>query len=79
MEFVCAVAGAKLVLIMSHTNCGAVKGTIDNAELGPLTGVPDRINPAIQKTEYAVERSGSNYDFVNAVAREYVKLTVKNI
>lgn len=79
MEFACAVAGAKLVLVMGHTDCGAVKGAIDNAELGHLTELLDQIKPAIHKTEYTGERSGSNYDFVNAVARENVKLAVENI
>lgn len=79
MEFACAVAGAKLVLVMGHTACGAVKGAIDNAELGNLTGLLDKIKPAIEKTEYSGERKGSNYDFVDAVARTNVELTVKDI
>ncbi|WP_313685582.1 carbonic anhydrase family protein [Pantoea sp.] len=79
MEFACAVAGAKLVLVMGHTSCGAVRGAIDNAELGNLTGLLDEIKPAIEKTEYSGERKGSNYDFVDAVARKNVELTVGNI
>ena len=79
MEFACAVAGAKLVLVMGHTRCGAVKGAIDNAELGNLTGLLDEIKPAIAQTKYEGERKGSNYDFVDAVARKNVELTVQNI
>ncbi|MEK0248815.1 carbonic anhydrase [Enterobacter sp. 10-1] len=79
MEFACAVAGAKLVLVMGHTRCGAVRGAIDNAELGNLTGLLDEIKPAIAKTEYSGERQGSNYDFVDAVARKNVELTIENI
>lgn len=79
MEFACAVAGAKLVLVMGHTRCGAVRGAIDNAELGNLTGLLDDIKPAIAKTEYSGERQGSNYDFVDAVARKNVELTIENI
>lgn len=79
MEFACAVAGAKLVLVMGHTACGAVKGAIDNAELGNLTGLLEKIKPAIDKTDYAGERSASNYSFVDAVARKNVELTVENI
>jgi len=79
MEFACAVAGAKLVLVMGHTRCGAVRGAIDNAELGNLTGLLDEIKPAIDKTEYSGERKGSNYDFVDAVARKNVELTIENI
>ncbi|HCR1909578.1 TPA: carbonic anhydrase [Enterobacter kobei] len=79
MEFACAVAGAKVVLVMGHTRCGAVRGAIDNAELGNLTGLLDEIKPAIAKTEYSGERKGSNYDFVDAVARKNVELTIENI
>lgn len=70
MEFACAVAGAKVVLVIGHTRCGAVRCAIDNAELGNLTGLLDEIKPAIAKTEYSGERKGSNYDFVDAVARK---------
>ncbi len=79
MEFACAVAGAKLVLVMGHTKCGAVKGAIANAQLGNLTGLLDKIKPAIEKTNYSGERKASNYDFVDAVARKNVELTVENI
>lgn len=79
MEFACAVAGAKVVLVMGHTRCGAVRGAIDNAELGNLTGLLNEIKPAIEKTEYPGERTGNNYDFVDAVARKNVELTIDNI
>ncbi|MGI2012010.1 carbonic anhydrase [Shewanella oncorhynchi] len=79
MEFACALAGAKLVLVMGHTRCGAIRGAIDNAELGNLTGLLNEIKPAIEKTEYTGERKGSNYDFVDAVARKNVELTIENI
>lgn len=79
MEFACAVAGAKVVLVMGHTRCGAVRGAIDNAELGNLTGLLDEIKPAIARTQYSGERTGSNYDFVDAVARKNVELTIENI
>lgn len=79
MEFACAVAGAKVVLVMGHTRCGAVRGAIDNAELGNLTGLLDEIKPAIAKTAYSGERKGINYDFVDAVARKNVEMTIENI
>ncbi|MBO1042281.1 carbonic anhydrase [Brucella pituitosa] len=79
MEFACAIAGAKVVLVMGHTGCGAIRGAIDNAELGNLTGLLDEIKPAIEKTEYSGERRGSNYGFVDAVARTNVALTIENI
>ncbi|MGH8689312.1 MAG: carbonic anhydrase family protein [Burkholderiales bacterium] len=79
MEFACKLAGAKVVLVMGHTACGAVKGAIANAELGNLTGLLAKIKPAVQATSYAGERSASNYGFVDAVARRNVELTIANI
>ena len=79
LEFACKLAGAKVVLVMGHTACGAIKGAIDNAELGNLTGLLAKIKPAVEATTYAGERSAKNYAFVDAVARKNVELTVANI
>jgi carbonic anhydrase len=79
MEFACKLAGAKVVLVMGHTACGAIKGAIDNAELGNLTELLDKIKPAVQATSYSGERSSKNYGFVDAVARKNVEMTVSNI
>jgi carbonic anhydrase len=79
MEFACKLAGAKVVLVMGHTACGAIKGAIDNAELGNLTGLLAKIRPAVDATEYEGERSAKNYTFVDAVARKNVELTMEQI
>ncbi|TKI07672.1 carbonic anhydrase family protein [Martelella alba] len=79
LEFACAAAGAKVILVMGHTACGAVKGAIDNVKLGYLTGLLAKIKPAIDKTEYKKERSGSNPEFVDAVAKTNVMLTMDDI
>ncbi|NOJ47291.1 carbonic anhydrase family protein [Bradyrhizobium archetypum] len=79
LEFACKLAGAKVVLVMGHTACGAIKGAIDNAELGNLTGLLARIKPAVDATTYTGDRSAKNYAFVDAVARKNVELTVANI
>jgi carbonic anhydrase len=79
MEFACKLAGAKVVLVMGHTSCGAIKGAIDNAQLGNLTGLLAKIRPAVQATEYQGERSAKNYGFVDAVARKNVELTITDI
>jgi carbonic anhydrase len=79
MEFACALAGAKVVLVMGHTACGAVKGAINDAQLGNLTGLLAKIKPAVEATVYDGERTADNYAFVDAVARTNVELTVKNI
>jgi carbonic anhydrase len=79
MEFACKLAGAKVILVMGHTACGAIKGAIDNAELGNLTGLLAKIKPAVASTKYAGERTSKNYAFVDAVARTNVELTMSNI
>jgi carbonic anhydrase len=79
MEFACKLAGAKVVVVMGHTACGAIKGAIGNAELGNLTELLAKIKPAIEATNYKGERSTTNYAFVDAVARSNVEMTVKNI
>ena len=79
LEFACKLAGAKVVLVMGHTACGAIKGAIDNAELGNLTGLLAKIKPAVEGTKYSGERSAKNYAFVDAVARRNVEMTVANI
>jgi carbonic anhydrase len=79
LEFACAVAGAKVVLVMGHTACGAIKGAIDGAKLGNLTQLLDKIKPAVQATEYAGERSSKNYEFVDAVAKTNVRLALEEL
>jgi carbonic anhydrase len=79
MEFACKVAGAKVVLVMGHTACGAIKGAIDRVQLGNLTGLLAKIRPAVEATEYSGERSAKNYAFVDTVARKNVELTIAEI
>lgn len=79
MEFACKLAGAKVVLVMGHTACGAIKGAIDNAQLGNLTGLLAKIRPAVEATQYQGDRSAKNYGFVDAVARKNVELTMIDI
>jgi carbonic anhydrase len=79
MEFACKLSGAKVVLVMGHTACGAVKGAIDNAELGNLTALLAKVKPAVEGTVYAGERTSKNYAFVDAVARKNVEITMASI
>jgi carbonic anhydrase len=79
MEFACKVAGAKVVLVMGHTACGAIKGAINKVKLGNLTGLLAKIRPAVDGTMYTGDRSGKNYDFVDKVARKNVELTMDGI
>jgi carbonic anhydrase len=80
MEFACKVAGAKLVLVMGHTSCGAIKGACDHVELGNLTGLLKKIEPAVAAVrDVPGERNSKNKDFVEAVSEANVGLTVERI
>ena len=79
MEFTTKLAGAKLVLVMGHSACGAVAGAIANAQLGNLTQLLAKIQPAIKATTYTGDRTAGNAEFVDAVARKSVELTMGNI
>jgi carbonic anhydrase len=79
LEFACAAAGAKLVLVIGHTACGAVKGAIDGVQLGHLTGLLAKIKPAVAATKYDGERTSKNDAFVDAVAKTNVMRTVEEI
>src|SRR6266550_5623613 len=79
MEFACKLEGAKVVLVMGHTSCGAIKGAIDNAELGNLTGLLAKIKPAMTATAFKGELSSKNGAYVDAVAQKNVELTLTDI
>ncbi|WP_298997002.1 carbonic anhydrase family protein [uncultured Tenacibaculum sp.] len=82
MEFACKLAGTKLIVVLGHTSCGAVKGACDNAELGNLTAMLGKIKPAVKAvTEPKDEslRNSSNIEFVNNVAEKNVQLTIDRI
>ena len=79
LEYACAVAGAKVVLVMGHSACGAIKGAIDNAKLGNLSGLLDKIKPAVAATRFEGERTSKNVAFVDAVAETNVRQTIAEI
>ena len=80
MEFACKVAGSKLIVVLGHTKCGAVKGACDHVEMGNLTELLAKLQPAIDaEQETKEDRSSSNYHFVENVATINVKQSVKNI
>ncbi len=80
MEFACKVAGSKLVVVLGHSKCGAVKGACDHVEMGNLTELLSKIQPAVyQEKQTKVDRNASNSTFVENVAEINVKRSVKNI
>ena len=80
MEFACKVAGSKLIVVLGHTKCGAVKGACDHVEMGNLTELLSKIQPAVyQEKTTTGDRSSKNSTFVENVAEINVKRNVKNI
>lgn len=80
MEFACKVAGSKVILVLGHTSCGAVKGACDNVSLGNLTGMLANIKPSIEAiTDVEGERNSSNPEYVQKVADKNVELSVQGI
>lgn len=79
MEFGCKASGAKLVLVLGHTACGAVKGAIDDVVMGNLTGLLARVKAAIPATKFEGEKSSKNLTYVDAVARTNVLLGLAEI
>lgn len=82
MEFACKLAGTKLIVVLGHTSCGAVKGACDNAKMGNLTKLIEKITPAVnavKEPKDASLRNSSNLDFVDTVAEKNVKLTIDRI
>ncbi len=82
MEFASKVAGTKLILVLGHTACGAIKGACDDVKLGNLTNMLAKIKPAVAAVELPKDpkfRTSANTDFVDAVAEMNVHITMANI
>lgn len=80
MEFACKAAGSKAIVVLGHTKCGAVKGACDRVELGNLTSLLNKIQPAVNaETETTSDRTSSNIDFVDRVAEINVHHVMKEI
>jgi len=80
MEFACKVSGAKLIAVIGHSNCGAIRGAVDGAELGNLTGLLAKIKPAIEHVPADGQpRNSKNLQFVDKVSEMNVQLVLQQI
>jgi carbonic anhydrase len=79
MEFACKVSGSKLILVMGHEHCGAIKAAIDDVKLGNITSMLGNIMPAVESIEYNGERTSKNKEFVHMVCENNVKNTIDQI
>ncbi len=80
MEFACKIAGSKVILVLGHTRCGAVKGACDDAKLENLTFLLEKLKPAVESETFTrTNRNSSNSEFVERVAELNVGLTMREI
>lgn len=80
MEFACKVSGAKLIVVIGHSNCGAIKGAVDDVQLGNLTGLLGKIKPAMDSVPGDIApRTSKNPEFVDQVAEANVRLVMQQI
>ena len=82
MEFACKLAGTKVLVVLGHTACGAIKGACDHARMGNLTALINKIEPAVDAVTIPVDesiRNSSNINFVNSVAAKNVEMTLIDI
>lgn len=79
MEFACKVSGSKLILVMGHEHCGAVKAAVDDVKLGNITPMLSKIRPVVDKVEYEGERTSKNDEFVSMVCENNVINTINSI
>lgn len=79
MEFACAVSGSKLIVVMGHNHCGAVRAAVDDVKLGNITPMLKNIKPAVAMVDYDGEKTSENQEFVEMVNESNVKNTINNI
>ncbi len=79
MEYSCKVAGAKVILVLGHEHCGAIKSAIDDVKLGNITAMLSKIRPAVEQTKYDGYKSSKNPEFVHKVCENNVIHTIEQI
>jgi len=79
MEFACKVSGSKVILVLGHEHCGAVKSAISNVKLGNITAMLDKIQPAVDAVADIEPRTADNEAFVHAVTEKNVRLNIERI
>jgi len=80
MEYACKIANSKLIVVLGHTNCGAIISACNSFEMGHLTNLLNKLRPAIEEEKKTLlERNGDNFSFVNNVSTNNIKLNIQQI
>jgi carbonic anhydrase len=79
MEFACKVAGAKLIMVLGHSECGAIKGACNNVKMGNLTGLLKKIRVVVKEFSKDKQVNQQSSDFIDLISKENVKNVLKNI
>lgn len=79
IEFGCKVSGSKVVLVLGHEHCGAVKAAVDDVKLGNITAMLSKIRPAVEALEYDGDRTSKNEEFVHMACESNITKTIRDI
>lgn len=79
LEYACEVSGSKVLLVLGHEDCGAIKSAIKGVEMGNITSLMEEIKPSVEATQYMGERTYANKEFADAVVKENVIQTMDEI
>lgn len=81
LEYACKVSGAKVIIVLGHENCGAIKSAVENVQLGNITALLAKIKPAVEKASenYIGEKTSKNKKFLDVVTKTNIDMTVNNI
>ncbi len=79
MEFGCKVSGSKLILVLGHEHCGAVKAAVDDVKLGNITAMLSKIRPAVESVTYLGDRTSKNEEFVHLACESNIRKTIEDI
>lgn len=79
LEYSCKVAGSKLIVVLGHEHCGAVKSAIDDVKMGNITALLEKITPSVKAVEYEGDRTSKNQEFVHLVCEHNVERTIQDI
>lgn len=79
LEFACKVSGSKLIVVLGHNHCGAIRAAVDNVKLGNITSMLEKIQPAVDNVDYDGDKSSANAEYVAKVCESNINNTIDNI